>query len=432
MTGPITFTAAGDCFITRRLPEKAPQAEALQRFLEQADVRFANLEVTAHNREGVPSPVSGGTWAMADPGVLDDLAYYGFNMLNGATNHALDYLYGGLASTEENVKKRGFVYAGTGPNLADASAPVYLETPKGRVALIACTSTFFDFWAAGEQGRDLSGRPGVNPLRYQTVHRVSREDMDALRRIAGKTDVNADTNLAVKEGFLPPPDDKRLNVGPLAFEEGGAAGTRRTPHPVDKDRLLRKVKEAKRQADVVLVSIHSHEMDGEDKAAPADFHQEIAHALVDAGADSIISHGPHILRGIELYQGKPIFYSIGNFIFQNDTVTHLPTDFYEKYSLDDDAGIADALDVRSDYGRKGLGVNPEVWRSVVPYWEMEDGELTKLTLHPIELGYHLPRYRKGWPAFSGDRSTLEHLQALSAPFGTTISINKNGAGEVQV
>ncbi|SFO90759.1 CapA family protein [Salibacterium halotolerans] len=432
MTGPITFTAAGDCFITRRLPEKASQALALQRFLMQADVRFANLEVTTHNREGIPSPVSGGTWAMAEPGVLDDLSFYGFNMLNGATNHALDYLYGGLHATEEHVKNRDFVYAGTGANLADASAPSYLETPNGRVALIACTSTFFDFWAAGDQGRDMAGRPGVNPVRVQTVHRVSREDMDALQRVAQKTDVNADTNLAVKEGFLPPQDDKRLKVGNLSFEEGSPSGTYRSPHPADKDRLLRKVKEARRQADVVLVSIHSHEMDGEDKAAPADFHKDLAHSLVDAGADSIISHGPHILRGIELYQGRPIFYSLGNFIFQNDSVTHLPPDFFEKYSLDDKAGIADALDIRSDYGRKGLGVNPEVWRSVVPYWEMENGELTKLTLHPIELGFHLPRYRKGWPAFSEDRSTLEHLRNLSAPFGTTITINKNGAGEAQV
>ncbi|MFZ4451536.1 CapA family protein [Salibacterium aidingense] len=432
MTGPISLTAAGDCFITRRLPEQAPQAAQLKQFLSQADVRFANLEVTAHHREGTPSPVSGGTWAMAAPDVLDDIAYYGFNLLNGATNHALDYLYGGLEATERYVRERGFKYAGTGAHLADASAPAYLETANGRVAMIACTSTFHDSWTAGEQGRDLPGRPGVNPLRYHTVHRVSRADMEALRQIADKTDVNADANLAVKEGFLPPPEGKTLKLGHMAFEEGAPGGTVRYPHAADEHRLMEKVKEAKRQADLVLVSIHSHEMEGEDKARPADFHQEIAHTLVDAGADSIISHGPHILRGIELYKGRPIFYSLGNFIFQNDTVTHLPPDFFQKYQLDERASVADALDVRSDYGRKGLGVNPDVWRSVLPYWEMEQGELTALSLYPIELGYSLPRYRKGWPAFSRDKNTLEHLQALSEPFGTDIIIHPNGTGEVKI
>ncbi|RSL31444.1 CapA family protein [Salibacterium salarium] len=432
MTGPIALTAAGDCFITRRLSEKNQQAEKLKHFFSHADVRFANLEVTTHDREGSPSPFSGGTWAMASPDVLDDLSYYGFNLLNGATNHTLDYLYGGLEATERNLKKRGFIYAGIGPHLADAAAPKYIETQNGRVAIIACTSTFHESWLAGRQGRDLPGRPGVNPLRYQTVHQVNEEDLQSLREIAEKTDVNADKNLAVKEGFLPADDPSTVNVGGLTFEKGNPPSTYRYPDPTDEQRLVQTVEEAKRQADLVIVSIHSHEMDSEDKSQPADFHKEISRTLIDAGADSIISHGPHILRGIEIYQGKPIFYSIGNFIFQNDTVTHLPPDFYEKYQLSDQATIADALDKRSDFGKKGLGVNPDVWRSVIPYWEMEQGTLTKLTLHPIELGYHLPRYQKGWPSLSDDLSTMEHLQALSEPFGTKITINKNGTGEVQL
>ena len=52
---------------------------------------------------------------------------------------------------------------------------------------------------------------------------------------------------------------------------------------------------------------------------PADFIPIFARAVIDAGADVFVGHGPHVLRGIEIYKGKPIFYSLSNFIFQNET-----------------------------------------------------------------------------------------------------------------
>ena len=79
-----------------------------------------------------------------------------------------------------------------------------------------------------------------------------------------------------------------------------------------------------------MVSIHSHQMTGEDKESPAQFLQTFAKACIDAGASVILGHGPHILRGIELYKDGIIFYSLGNFLFENDTTTHQPADFYEK------------------------------------------------------------------------------------------------------
>lgn len=40
--------------------------------------------------------------------------------------------------------------------------------------------------------------------------------------------------------------------------------------------------------------------------------------MIDAAADVVVGHGPHVLRGIEVYKGRPIFYSLANFIFEND------------------------------------------------------------------------------------------------------------------
>ena len=171
----ITIAATGDSFITRRLPEKDKNSKAIYDLMKQADVRFTNLEVTTHHFEGFPSAVSGGSWAVAHPSVLEDLKRYGFNLIGWATNHTLDFSYGGLHATEKNLNNYNFVHAGAGCNLAEASEPRYLETTNGRVAIISATSTFDKTWKAGDQRPDMMGRPGINPLRYDVVYEISNE-----------------------------------------------------------------------------------------------------------------------------------------------------------------------------------------------------------------------------------------------------------------
>ena len=138
-----TFIAAGDAFITRRLPEGGyPGFAALQQTIKAHDVRFLNLESTFHDREGIPAVESGGTWAMSDPRTLDDIASYGFNLYNTANNHSGDYSCGGVLATMKYLRERDMVFAGTGATLREAAAPAYLETPNGRVALISVNTTF--------------------------------------------------------------------------------------------------------------------------------------------------------------------------------------------------------------------------------------------------------------------------------------------------
>ena len=430
MATRLSFAAAGDSFITRRLPSVEDASfRRLAEFLQRADVRFTNLEVTVHNREGVPSALSGGTWAAAHPEVLRDLKAYGFNLVAWANNHTLDYLYEGLHATKRHLDQFGFVHAGVGQNLAEASEVKYLETVNGRVALIAATSTFHEFWAAGEQRPDMIGRPGVNPLRYRVEHRISEERMRQLQEIADIVEINAEDKLLQKEGFVVDPDSDAFRFGKYTFKIGPVEGRKTFPHQSDMTRILSRIREAKRQADIVLVSIHAHEMKGEAKDQPADFLVEFSRKCIDEGAHGVIGHGPHIVRGVEIYKGRPIFYSLGNFIFQNDSVSHLPADFYEKYGMGHDDNVADALDKRSHNNTKGLGAAPKVWSSVIPYWVMEDGNLKELHLYPIDLGFGQPRYRRGWPELSEKTEVLKNLQALSLPFGTEIIIGQ-GVGKV--
>lgn len=417
-----SFVAAGDLFITRKLPEKGYEGmQELVDFVEKQDIRFVNLEVTVHDREGYPFGFSGGTWAMAHPSLLKDVKKYGFNVYNSANNHSMDYSHNGLLATTKYLKQEDMNFAGIGENLADASAPVYVEGENIRAAVIAATSSFHESWAAGNQRLDMKGRPGVNPLHFQNKFHVTEEYYDMLQKLAGEIDINAQQNLDVKEGFAVAPEGS-FKFGGHEFIPDNANFKETIPSAADVQRITDSIREAKKQSDYVMVSIHSHEMTGEDKERPAQFLQTFAKACIDAGASVVLGHGPHILRGIELYKGGIIFYSLGNFLFENDTTTHQPADFYEKYHMSNTSMVGEGMDNRSKNGTIGLGVNPDVWRSVIAQWDVEGGQATALRLYPIHLGMELPRYRRGLPAFAEDDELLTHLAELSAPFGTRIDI----------
>lgn len=425
----MTITASGDSFITRRLAPKDQRAKEIKEWMSNADVRFTNLETTTHERKGYPARFSGGTWALSEPHVLDDLQYYGFNLMNWATNHTLDYSVGGLQATEEELNKRHIVHAGAGENLASASEPRYLDTPSGRVAIVAATTTFQPDWLASDPTPHISGRPGVNALRHEEIFYITEPQMRSLKDMAAETLINAENELLIQEGFEKKSEEEIYEFGGKKFKISTQAGRARKLVTVDIQRLTISIEEAKKQADYVIVSLHSHEMSGIDKNKPADFLIEAAHACIEAGADVIFGHGPHVVRGIEIYQQKPIFYSLGNFIFQNETVKYLPSDFFEKHNING-FNVPHAFDIRSNFGEKGLGANPEVWESIIAKLKWGEEGMEEIELKPIDLGYGTPRYTRGWPVMTENSNVLERLQNLSRQFGTELTI-ENSIGYIR-
>lgn len=424
MTPRMSFVATGDSFMTRRLAA-LPSLSGLTAIIQSAEARFTNFEVLTPGDDGFPSAVSGGTWAKAPAGVISDLRELGFNLIAWANNHTLDYSYGGLAATAQELDRLGMVHAGVGRNLAEAGKPRYLECPSGRVALIATTSSFHESAAAGQQRPDAQGRPGVNPLRFTTSYTLPRDRLDRLTAIAEECGINDAHKVRVKDGFAAEVEPGIVLFGSHRFKEGETAGCRTEPKEADVARICAAIGEARRQADYVLVSLHAHEMAGTDKTVPADFIRAFAQSCIAAGAHAVAGHGPHILRGIEIHQGRPIFYSLGNFIFQNETVENLPADFYEKYELGLTENVADALDKRSAGNSKGFAVNPWAWKSVVARFAIEGDALTSLELFPVELGFGQMRPRRGLPKLSDDPVILLHLTELSAAYGTRIVTDGN-------
>lgn len=427
------FVATGDSFITRRLASN-PRLWALADIVRDAEVRFTNFEVLTPG-DAFPNAVSGGTWASAPEGVIGDLQSLGFNMLSWANNHTLDFAYDGLAATQAALDRHGIVNAGVGRNLAEAARPRYLECPSGRVALIGICSTFHETAVAGQARPDMMGRPGINPLRFTTTYSVAREQLAALQAVADASGINDGHKARVKEGFAKADEPGIFLFGGHRFREG-PPGTATEANKVDVARTLAGISEARRQADYVLVSLHAHEMLGMDKTVPAAFLGDFSRRCIDAGAHAVIGHGPHVLRGIEMYRGRPIFHSLGNFIFHNETIATLPQDFYDKFAMGLTENVADAIDKRSDTNTKGFAANPWAWKSVLVRWNMQGEAADLIELIPVELGYGVARSRRGTPCLSEDDTILPHLAELSAPFGTRIVIDggigrvvlENGAG----
>lgn len=431
-THEIRMAMTGDSFITQRLPRDDASLQAIRKLLMDADVRFTNLETTVHNFDAYPSAASGGTWAASRPSVLKDLRWLNFNLLACANNHSLDWSHNGLLQTIHYLSQEDWTFAGIGSNLAEAGRPCYLDTKNGRVALISVTATFENWHRAGEQRPDVIGRPGINPLGHHAIHYVPDRWMQVLKQIDQQTDIDAKANLDIIEGF------KSGNGG--SFCVGGAEfrlgkpGTSTLMDRGDAERIGRSIREASRQADVVLISIHSHEMRGMDKEQPAEFIRQFARFCIDQGAQALIGHGPHVLRGIELYKGCPIFYSLGDFIFQNDTVERQPAEFYDLYHLDSDSTPADGFDARSDHGNRGLAANPKVFESVIGSMILQNGRVEEIRLTPITMGFDKPRSGKGRPSLASSSDgtrIIGRLKKLSEPFGTKISI-REGIGCISI
>ena len=386
-----TMALTGDSIITRALSvyEEPAYLEMIE-MIRGADVAFTNLEVLLHDYEMAPAARSGGTWMRADPKMADELAWAGFDLVAMANNHSGDYGIEGMLATIKHTRDAGIVGAGTGGSLTSAREAKFLETTKARVALISMSSTITPHSVAGRSRDDIPARPG------QPV------------------------------GENP----ERLSFSGETYVVGDALAVRTSPDEDDLVEIAAVVRNAKQLADYVIVTIHAHE--GPNRMEPAEFLVTFAHAMIDAGADVFVGHGPHALRGIEVYEGKPIFYSLGDFVFQNETLLRLPEENYQAYDLEANHHVADFNDRRYDGGTRGFPATPEIWESVIAMPTFRGGELVSIKLHPISLQFGSPAWVRGRPLLANEelsQKILDDLIRVSAPFGTTIQ-NDDGTGVV--
>lgn len=435
-SGDLTLVASGDCMITRKLSVfREPSFVSLVDMFRKADVGYTNLEMLMHDFEHSPGS-AGGTFTGSDPRNLEELKWAGINLVSTANNHAYDYGEGGVLTNLDNVHKSGIAFAGTGRNTSEARAPGYLDTAKGRVALISASSTFSESGRALDQRPDIKGRPGLNALRFSLTHTVDRDAFDELKRVNRELGFEANNSALRRfrpQGAVIEDTDTQLGFQGNRFVLGEEFNISSKPNTRDMEENLKWIRDARRMADWVFVAFHCHES-GANRDEPPEFLTTFARACIDEGADAFLGHGPHVTRGVEIYHGKPIFYSLGNFIFQNDTVRWQPAFNYDSVNLDHGSTPADFYDARSEKDTRGFPSESAYWESVVVQCEFKKKSLSRVTLHPIDLGHGRPRSQRGRPVMADSRlarKSLDRMRRLSKPFGTEIKVS-NSVGVITV
>lgn len=417
ITQPFTFAAVGDIIIRRPVGEGDAGYQALARVMREADMTYANMEGPILDEANFRGPLAGGPKS-----VVNELKRMGVRIMTDANNHTLDAGLEGMFESHRLLDEAGIVHAGSGKNLADARQARIAVTPKGTVAAIGMYSIDPSSNNRSRFTDATENMPGLNPLHVTPYNVVTAEHMQALKKIR---DAIYARRPEVHVPVAPVAADEpagRLRLFQTAFTVGPHPGDLSYEmDPADLKGIITSVRVGKQLADFLVVAIHCHQNSfafqaySQDHSTP-NFLIELAHQVIDNGADAFVGHGVHNLRGVEIYKGKPIFYGVSSF-------------FYHRGA---------APEITSLSAGAGAGVNEleDNLETLLTTSRFEDGKLVEVRLYPADLGQDRTRpiSRSGTPSTPSPemaRRVLERLQALSKQFGTTISI-QNGVGVIRI
>jgi poly-gamma-glutamate synthesis protein (capsule biosynthesis protein) len=332
----------------------------------------------------------------------------GFNLASCANNHALDRGLDGMRSTLATLRSIGISYAGCGMDLGAARAPAFLTQAGLRVALISVATSVSPESRATARRGDVAGRGGVNALRF-AVHVTL--DPASYRALQGT-------------GFTHAQGDNQMEFFGTTVSQGDGTKVEYVSDRDDARDLLNAVSAAKALADIVIVSLHSHEPVNA-SPVPAKFVEKLAHDAIDAGATIVVGHGPHRLRGIELFHGGMIFYSLGDFLYQRGSVS---TTAYDAYDSGSDPQ-APALGALSGAAPRMTDA-PAVLQGAMAVITFAHTKPESARLVPFDLGDTsgsldaIPRLATGAKA----AAIMESVRLASSAYGTTLTADGHAVG----
>lgn len=319
--------AAGDIAPDRADPDQCFTATAA--LLQGADVVFGQLETTFAAR-GTRLPQARHA-VLSSPQGAAALARAGFDVISVAGNHCLDWGNEALLESIGHLEAAGVAVVGAGADIVRARRPVVRVLNDGsRVAFLAyCSILPMAYWAEER-------RAGCAPLRAHTLYEMVEHDQPG----------------------TPPRIHTFAHRGDLAAMEAD-------------------IRAARELADVVIVSQHwgVHFV----RAVIADYQREIARAAIAAGADAIIGHHAHVLKGAEIIQGRPVFYSLCNFA----TDLRMTPEHAARPSFKEIQVLAENWEPDFD----GLyNFPPASRRSMLVRFEVAGGRITETACLPLWIG----------------------------------------------
>ncbi len=429
----MTVAIVGDLISTRPVAQLLDADQAFASAVERlraADVAVGNLEFAAAD----PDDPEAWVWSMpndwsigSDPGAVADLRDLGFGAVGRANNHAMDRGPAGLRTTSVLLDEAGIDHAGAGEDLARASAPRYHETARGRLGIVSVTTSPSPADVAGalDAFGGLAPRPGIHALAIEPVVTVPPAALEALQA------VHDSVPDAMGEWMNGSPG---LKMFAARFEPGDDVSVRYEVDPEGRTRLLRSVRQAAAYADVVLMTVHAHQGDA-DPANPPAFLRALARDAIAAGADAVAISGPHVLAPVDLVDGRPVFYGLGDYIW-SDLGTPLPAYFWSATQAvvgpDVDPATMTEAELVARLNDDGFA-DPWVFRAVQAELVVGPSGVEAVRLHPVDLGQREPITRRGVPRLPEPavaREILERVATMSAPLGTAVDID-GGVGTVR-
>ncbi|HVN77050.1 MAG TPA: CapA family protein [Thermoanaerobaculaceae bacterium] len=374
--GDVIITAVGDMIFNQQISNlQEPERRQLVRIMQEADIAYGNLEFSLNDRPELQRPFYN---FRAPTEFRWEVAAIGINLVSMANNHALDFGPEGLRECLRALDLTQITHAGAGVTLAEAHEPgtLSIQSQKTKFALLSY-------------------------MRYWTQkYRCKDPDAPCLATI------NPAEILIARDGKVEEVE------GPLASDIA----------TMEDDIVL-----AKRHNDVLIVSLHNHDVSHhrvygiQDHTPPTE--EIMFHRAIDAGADMVIGSGPHVLRGIEIYKGKPIFYSLADFIYQYRTPDKIPVDLIHQR----DTEIARPTNV-SVWDRRDT---QQTMEGILVRMTLNAEKLKRIEFLPVSIDDEGPLY--GVPRLASAaraKEMIERVQTLSQPYATTI-VNKGWYAEVK-
>ncbi|WP_335981838.1 CapA family protein [Streptomyces sp. CA2R106] len=364
-----TLLAVGDIILDE--PDPDSFFEPSRRTLLGADTVIGHVEVphsttTAQTSTDVPAPP-------ADPAALGALARAGFSVVTLAGNHIADTGPDGVLDTVRHAHEHGLASAGAGATLAEARKPAVVRAGHRKVAVLSynCVGPR-ESWAT-------SSKPGC-----AYVHVLTHYELD--------------------------------HASP-----GGPPSTYTFAEPGSLDAMRQDIAAAREQADIVVVGLHKGI--GHTPAVLAMYERPVAQAAIDAGAHAVFAHHAHIMRGIEIHRGRPIYHGLGNFV----TVTRALTPADDNDSPERRAWAQRRVELYGfapDPDMPSYPFHPESRNTVVACVEVDDDGEVHARLRPCRIddaGRPVPLTRA-----TGGEEVVAYVRDISRRAGLSTRFDWSG------
>jgi poly-gamma-glutamate synthesis protein (capsule biosynthesis protein) len=328
----IIIGLTGDLLFDRDDPATA--FEKVKSALDSVDILSGNFEMPCTDDPHMAP--SGGTLSLPGASNLKAFGAAGFDVLSLANNHIIDGGHDAMLYDREQLNLQGIATSGAGKNLAEAREPAIVEAGGVKVAFLSYASVFPMGYEAN------TTKPGLAPMRGYNLYREAFDNYQ----------------------------------GP-----GLAPRVESIPDQTDLDNLREDIANAHKRADIVVASFHWG-----DFMKPfylTDFETKIAHYCIDQGADMVVGHHHHTLRGMEWYKGKPIMYGLGHFIFDAHTDKLVPPDLMKVLGNKTDDPNFYGFQVHEDWPL--LALHPDARMTAMAWATVSEGKIDGIGFLPCRL-----------------------------------------------